>query len=345
MEKILIASMRPSEGKTDIIIGLAGALKKSFGYIKPFGERVLYRKKRLLDYDSALITNIFGLEENPEDMSLGFDHSKLRFMYTEDKIKEKLMEMVDNICSDKEILFIEGGKDLTYGSSVKLDPISVAKYIGAKLVLVVSGDNDTIIDNLSFLKSYISLKEVSIYGLIINKVQDVEDFKMTHLNQIEEMGMKILGVIPFERDLTYPSVDYVADTLFAKVLAGEKGMDKLVKNIFVGAMSANTAVQNPLFGKEGKLIITSGDRTDMIIAAIESDTAAVVLTNNVLPPSQVITMAEERNIPLLLVSTDTFRTAKQIDDMERLITFKEEGKIDLLGRLVEENVDLEGLLN
>jgi hypothetical protein len=124
MDKVIIGSMRKSAGKTSIIVGIAGALKKKMAYLKPFGERLLYRKKRLWDYDSALITHIFGLQEDPVDMSIGFDHSKLRYMYDEKGIQQKLRETMAHIGNDKEILFIEGGKDLTYGVSIYLDTLS-----------------------------------------------------------------------------------------------------------------------------------------------------------------------------------------------------------------------------
>ena len=64
MEKLVIASMRQSAGKTSVIVGIAAALNQKIAYIKPFGERMLYRKKRLWDYDSALIANLFGLKED-----------------------------------------------------------------------------------------------------------------------------------------------------------------------------------------------------------------------------------------------------------------------------------------
>ena len=68
----------------------AKPLGNKFGYLKPFGDRLIYRKKRLWDYDSALITNIFGLEQSSEDMTIGFEHSKLRYMYDEARTKNKL---------------------------------------------------------------------------------------------------------------------------------------------------------------------------------------------------------------------------------------------------------------
>ena len=96
MRRLVFASMREGAGKTSVIVGLGKAAGRPFGYMKPFGDRLLYRKKRLWDYDSALVANIFDLKESPEDISLGFDHSKLRFMYDEETTKKKLQELVAN---------------------------------------------------------------------------------------------------------------------------------------------------------------------------------------------------------------------------------------------------------
>ena len=93
MDTFVVTSLRPSAGKTSIIIGITKVLNRKIGYIKPFGERFLYRKKRMWDYDAALITNIFGLDENPEDMSIGFHHAKLIYMLDEATTGEKLREL------------------------------------------------------------------------------------------------------------------------------------------------------------------------------------------------------------------------------------------------------------
>jgi len=344
MKKIVIASLDPSAGKTNIIVGLAKAAKCNFGYMKPFGERVLYKKKRLLDYDSALLTNIFGLKDSPEDMSIGFDHSKLRYMYTEGTLGQRVKEMEEIIGKDKDVLFIEGGKGLSYGASVHLDPLNLSKMTGARLILIVGGDDDTIMDSIDFIRKYIRMEGVDFAGVIINKVKDISDFKEAYMDKIKEMKVPVLGIIPFERELAYISVESIAETLFAKVLAGEEGMLNQAKEIFVGAQSAESAMKNPLFSKPDKLIITSGDRSDMILAALESDTAGIVLTNNILPSSNLINMAKVKRIPLMLVSLDTFRAAKQIDDMERLLTYNERSKVELLGKLISENVDIKALL-
>jgi len=344
MEKIVIASTHQGSGKTSLIVGMARTSGKSFGYIKPFGDRLLYRKKRLWDYDSALIASIFGTDNDPEQMSIGFDHSKLRYMYDAEGIKDKLAEIVEEAGSGKDVVFLECGKNMTQAVSIHLDPISVAKSVGGRLVVVVSGSEDSIMDDITYLKRYTQMEDVNFHGVILNKLQSMEDFRETYLPAIEEMGVKVLGMVPDNQNLTYPSLDYISDVLFAKVLAGEEGLGNKVKHIFVGAQSADAALRNPLFKKEDKLIITSGDRSDMILAALESETSGIVLANNILPPHNIISKASEKKIPLLLVPSDTFKAAKQVDDMECLISKRNQDKIELVSDLVKEHVDLKALL-
>lgn len=344
MNELVIASTRESAGKTSFIVGLMQALNKNAGYMKPFGDRLLYRKKRLWDYDSALIANIFGLKEDPENITLAFEHSKIRYMYDREKTEGKVLEMASNVSENKDMVVVEGGKDLSYGISVHLDAVSVAEYLEAGLLLVLCGDDDRIIDDITFVKKYVAMKDIDFKGVVITKVQDVKDFKDTYVNTITDMDVSVLGVVPYKEELTYVSVGYLAEFLFAKVLAGDDGLTKLAKNIFVGALSANAALRNPLFKKEDKLIITGGDRVDMILAALDSDTAGVILTNNVVPPTSTIPKAMEQNIPLLLVSSDTYQTAKQIDDLEPLLTKDDTEKIELLKNLVSEYVDIDTIM-
>jgi BioD-like phosphotransacetylase family protein len=344
MEKVVIASMRKGAGKTSTIVGIAGALNRKMAYVKPFGDRTLYRKKRLWDYDSALISSLFGLKEDPVDMSIGFDHSKLRYMYDEEGTKQRLLEIIGSIDSDKEILFIEGGRDLTYGISVHLDTLSLVKYTGSKLFLVVSGEEDAIIDDLLFLKRHVDLAGVKLAGVIINKVQHLDEFQSTHLPAIEKEGIRVVGVIPFQNELTYFSVYSLSERLFAKVITGEGGLKRVVKNIIIGAWSANVFLQNPLFKKENKLVITGGDRTDMILASLESDTSGIILTNNILPPSNIISKASERNIPLLMVFADTYQTARQIENLEPLLTKDDAEKVDLLKQLAQKHLNLNEIM-
>ena len=344
MDKFVVTSLRQGAGKTSIIIGITKALNRKIGYIKPFGERFLYRKKRLWDYDAALITNIFGLDENPEDMSIGFHHSKLLYMLDEETTREKLRELLASVGEGKDIFFAECGKDLTYGASVHLDALSLVRELKAQLIVVAGGDEDTILDDIIFFKKYIQLKDVRCKGIIINKVANIDDFRDTRLPRIKQYGVDILGIIPYYKELPYFSVSYLADRLFAKIITGEENLNRTVKSIFIGSMSAGAALQNPLFEEESKVVITSGDRSDMIVAALGSNASAVILTNNILPPPNLISKATQMNIPLLLVSADTYEIAKQIEGMESLPTKDDLGKIALIEQMVSTHVNLQALI-
>jgi uncharacterized protein len=340
MHRLIIASLRKSAGKTSIIVGLGRASGKSIGYLKPFGDRLLYRKKRLWDYDAALVANVFKLDDNPEEMSIGFDHSKLRFMYNEESTRAKLLEMIAEHANERELLFIEAGREIGYGVSVHLDAVALARHTGARLIFVLSGDEGVLLDDATFIRRHLNIEGVRLGGLILNRVPDIEDFKTTYLGMLQANGLPVLGMLPQVPELTRLSLAFLAECLFAKVIAGEAGLQRDVRQIFVGAMSTDAAMRNPHFTKPDKIVITSGDRSDMILAALEGGTAAIVLTNNILPPANLISLAGEKQTPLLLVSMDTYETAKQIEAIEPLLTQADTAKIALLEKLVREHIDI-----
>jgi hypothetical protein len=341
MYRLVVTSMHPNAGKTSIIIGLAKALHKKIGYIKPFGDRLFYRKKRLWDYDSALINDIFSLGEDPAEMSIGFDHSRLLYIFDKETITQKVRELQESTGKDSDILFVEGGKELSYGVSVYLDALSIAKSLSAELMIVVSGKDDTIIDDIVFLKNHINLGGVNFKGVIINKVPNLEDFVNIHLPKIKLLNINVLGIIPYYEELPRFTVNFLADRLFAKIITGESFLNRPVKSIIIGSMSASAAIKSPVFHEEKKVVITSGDRHDMIAAALEGDTAAVILTCNIEPTPELISKASELKIPLLLVSTDTYQIAKQIDFMEPLLQKDDTDKILLLEQMIKKHVNLQ----
>jgi BioD-like phosphotransacetylase family protein len=340
MDKFVITSMRPSAGKTSLIIGLARALNNKIGYMKPFGARFIYKKKRLWDYDAALMAHIFHLDEAPEDMSIGFHHAKLFYSLDEEATTAKILETLDHVGKNKDSLFVEAGKDIYFGTSVYLDAISVAKRLKGKLLVMVSGDEDTIIDDIGFLTKYIRMDGLSFMGIVVNKVVNISDFNDIYLPRIRKMDVPVLGIIPVIPELTYVSAGYLADRMFAKVLAGDSGLNRQVRNIVVGSMGAESAMKSPLFQDHHQVVIISGDRSDLILTSLESQVAAVILSNNIVPSSIIISKAANIGIPLLLVSTDTHETAKRIDGIEPLPTKEDTGKINLIEKMVRDHIDL-----
>jgi uncharacterized protein len=344
VKSLIVASTREGAGKTSLLVGLASVLDRRFGYIKPLGDRFLYRKKRLWDYDAALFARLLRLEQEPESMSIGFDHSKLRFMYDRASMFDELRRALETIGEGRDGVLLESGKDLSYGASVCLDPLTISQETGHPVIIVVSGAEDEIADDVAFVQRFVSGEEANISGIIVNKVIHLEDFKEVHLPEIAELGVEVLGVIPYDRDLTTMTVSLVADRLFARVVAGEEGLGNVVRNVAVGAMSVAAAMAEERMRAPEKLVITSGDRSDMILAAIDAGgTSAVVLTNNILPPAQVMSKASEKRIPLLLVPGDTYSVAMQVDRIEPLLSADEPKKAARIRELVLEHVDTQAV--
>jgi len=353
MKKIVVSSMRSNAGKTSIIAGIISLMKdKKFAYAKPLGDRLIYRKKRSWDYDASLMVNLLErkgeMESHLEKITLGFDQSRLKYMYDDEGIKKALSEIVTDIGGANDVLFIEGGNDLASGAYLNLDPVSIAKHIDGILLIVLSGESDCVLDDIKFIEKYIKIKDIRFGGVIINKIKDLEDFENSCAPDIKKMGIDIIGVIPYMAPLTYFTLDFLAEKLLARVIAGENNLKNVVNNIIIGKPVG--ADKHPLSAKPGlreenQLVITGGDKSDMIVAALERDTAGIIITNDIVPHQNIISRANERGIPILLVSMDTFKTAKTIDDMEALLRKDDTGKIQLLSQLIEKHTRLKDLMN
>ncbi len=352
MNKIVVSSMRSNAGKTSIIAGIISLMKdKKFAYAKPLGDRLIYRKKRSWDYDANLMVNLLErkgeLESHLEKITLGFDHSRLKYMYDQEGIERALSDIVTDIGGANDVLFIEGGNDLASGAYLNLDPVSIAKYIDGILLIVLSGENDCVLDDIKFIEKYIKIKDIHFGGVIINKIKDLGDFENSCAPEIKKMGIDIIGVIPYRAPLTYFTLDFLAEKLLARVIAGEDHLKNVVKNIIIGKpvdVDKHPLSVKPGLREEHELIITGGDKSDMIVAALERNIAGIIITNDIVPHQNIISRANERGIPILLVGTDTFKTAKTIDDMDALLRKDDTEKIALLSQLMEKHTRLKDFL-
>ncbi len=344
MKKIIISSLERDAGKTGVLLGIAANCTKPFSYIKPFGDHLVYHEKKIWDPDAHLMKTVFDLEGTVEEMSLGFDHSKLRFKYDEAGIRQVVREMAHRYSAGKSVLFVEAGRDLARGYSVHLDAVSLTQTLDGDLILVASGNHDRILDDVLYFHRHGCNEDFRLAGIILNKVKDADLFRENGLKELESSGVNVLGIIPFDPRLTHPTVRMISETLSAKVLSAEDSLNMEVHDIFVGAMSADAVLRLEKFKRRQKLIITSGDRSDMILAAINADCVGIVLTNNILPPPNIIARASEKKVPLMLVQSDTFQIAKKIDLMTPLTSPEDTDRIGILQELAYRYIDLNRIL-
>jgi BioD-like phosphotransacetylase family protein len=64
----------------------------------------------------------------------------------------------------------------------------------------------------------------------------------------------------------------------------------------------------------------------------------------VYPSPLVVSKAEKLNVPIMLVSTDTFSASKSFENLTAKIEAKDQEKISILQTLVKEHIDLSAVL-
>jgi BioD-like phosphotransacetylase family protein len=92
-----------------------------------------------------------------------------------------------------------------------------------------------------------------------------------------------------------------------------------------------------------KAVVTGGDRSDLILAAMETDTELLILTGTKYPESKVLLKARKNNIPILLVPYDTHTVIQQLDSITWLTPPDNQTKIDEAKKLIKKFVNIEEL--
>jgi BioD-like phosphotransacetylase family protein len=191
---------------------------------------------------------------------------------------------------------------------------------------------------------------VEVIGVIINKVigskiDSVTDFAR---RGFKRKGLDLLGVLPHQQILSNPTLDLIREELHAELLSQPETMNSLVDDVVVGAMGAQNAIS---YFKKGVLLITPGDREDIILAACtgidahsEEKMAGIVLTGNLRPNASVLKVIRAMPIPVLLTVEDSYRVASKVHDLTVKTRPSDAGKISLIRDLIAKNVDLEKIL-
>jgi BioD-like phosphotransacetylase family protein len=103
--------------------------------------------------------------------------------------------------------------------------------------------------------------------------------------------------------------------------------------------------------RRGVLLITPGDREDMLLAACTSLDAraeermvGIVLTGNLRPSASVLQVIREMPIPVLLAAQDSYEVASKVHDVTVKTRPSDAEKISLIRDLIARNVDIQAIL-
>src|SRR2546423_6241698 len=355
--RVFIAATRQNEGKTTASLGLIAALQQQFprvGYIKPVGQRFVQIEEQNIDEDTVLMDSVYQMNCPLVDMSPiavepDFTRKYLQSSNNEALVK-KIQKAFDRVAWEKDFVLCEGSGHAGVGSVFDLSNAQVARILGAKVIIVTQGGIGRPIDEVSLNQALFEREGVEIIGVIINKVLGTKVDYITEFatRGFKRKGLDLLGVIPHQQILSSPTVDLIREELRAELLSAPARLDNLVEDVIVGAMGAQNAMA---YFKRGVLLITPGDREDIILTActgLDAETdqrmAGIVLTGNLRPSAEVLKIIRALPIPVLFTDEDSYRVASKVHDLTVKTRPSDAGKISLIRDLIARNVDLDKIL-
>jgi len=354
-KSVFIASSEPYSGKSVIVLGLVNMLlgkTKKLGYFKPIINDIPEGKK---DNHIHTVTEYFGLTTNYED-SFAFTRSAALQMMQ----NRSLGEMIDIIISKYKKLeeaydftIIEGSDFVGEGIAFEFQSnISIAKNLSAPAIIVISAENKTtaqaVTTALTVCNNY-QASEVEVLAIVMNRVhaEQAEDMKRLLALQLPEN--MIIAVIPFEKSLNSPTMHEMIEHLEGKLLFGGDQLDNQVDHFVTGAMQVPNFLN---YLKENVLIVTPGDRGDIIISALLANystaypkISGIVLSAGFEPEQSIMRLIQgsPSTIPVISVGTGTFETTAKIGAIKSRMTPGNKVKIKLAVDAFEKYVDVKAL--
>lgn len=360
-KRIFIAATRMNDGKTTTSLALFAALRNftpEVGFIKPVGQRFVEVEGHQIDEDSVLLDKIFDVKVPIKAMSPIAIHPTFTREFLDDPsrnhavIVDRMCRAFDRAAFEKEFIIIEGTGHAGVGSVFNLSNADVAKRLKAKVIIVARGGIGRPVDEIAMNKALFAQAGVDVIGAIINKVEPDKMEMIQKYGQLalERMGIPLLGCIPVEKKLTVPKLNQVVEEVNGRWLNGrEYGTSERVDKVIVGAMAAKGLVD---LLERGSLIITPGDREDILLGAIAAEGIAgekvvsgIILTRNVLPHPKLMEMISKTKIPVIICQKDSYEVASKINKMTVKTQASDTDKIPIIKNLITENIDLDVIQN
>ncbi|MEJ6980357.1 phosphate acetyltransferase [Pedobacter sp. P351] len=352
---IFIASAEPFSGKSIIALGLVNMLlgkAQKIGYFKPIINHDPNEKK---DVHIQTIIEHFGLPINFEDAYAFTRQQAMGHLESESQ-----GEMIDTIISkfkkleeNYDFTILEGSDFEGEGAAFEFESnIKIAKNLNAPVILVVSGEKKTtaqvVNDVLNLLRNFLA-REVQVLAIVANKIdpEQVDDVRLILGSQLPEDT--ILAVIPADKGLQNPTIKDIYQHLGGKLLFGEEYLSNQVDNFVTGAMHVPNFLNHI---KENVLIVTPGDRGDIIIGSLQANlstsypkVAGIVLTAGSEPEEPIVRLINglQNVVPIISVQTGTFQTITEIASVKPRITTENVKKIQLAIDTFNKYVDVQSL--
>ncbi len=351
---IYLTTTEPYSGKSIIALGLMNLLAsktEKIAYFKP----VISREGTQTDRHLEMIAKHFNLKLPYENMFVFRRSEVIRQINSgnEAYIIDTVIDRFKKLQEHHDFVVVEGTDFMGGSLNIEFDGnISIAKNLGIPAAVIVKGEGksvEEIVDSaVSTTKSFTD-EGVQVLTVIANKIDPEKEKEIREqLTHALPVGI-IVTSIPVHDELGNPSMKDIHETVGGKVLFGEHLLSNPVDTSIVGAMQLHNCLTRL---SKNTLIVTPGDRGDLIIGALQANIsrnyqkiAGIILTGGLVPEPTILKLIEglDTVVPILQVNSGTFKTVNLVATTQSRITPENKDKIALAISLFDKHVDVKTL--
>jgi BioD-like phosphotransacetylase family protein len=354
MTENIVISGDTLTGKTMVAIALAAKLREknlSVGYFKPAGTKSYEysTSDQDIDEDAAIMKELLGMKQQlscicPIVRTKSSYDELVRIGHT--KLMKKIKDCYSEISEGLDYMIIEGTKASWHLMHVDLSTPQIAKEFKASVICLVNFPDITAIDDILLQIKLFNQEGIENVKIVLNMVPPM--LKKTVSEDIapflKEKGIDLVGVIYLHRELFSPTVREIYRALGGEMITGANKMDLLIEKFLVGSMAPENALK--WFRRtRDKAVITSGDRSDICLAALETDTNLLILTGGMGPDIGTVARARELGVPIMMTAHDTYTTGHIIDGLIGTVTADNKEKLAIVEKIVGDSLDLNVILD
>ncbi len=353
--KLYVAGTEPRSGKSAIILGLMELLTrniKKVAFFKPLIDVDQSRNEQ--DNTINLIKRHFHLCPDYDEMFAYTvtEASQLLAMGKKAELQDGIMAQYNNLAEKSDFILCEGiemeGAQASFDFDLNVD---ISNNLGCPLMLVASAKNKTVEELIRSIKVYsesLAERSCDLVATIVNRMDPSFVEEMEERLAQENIGGKrqLVYVVPNDENLGNPSMGEVVRLLKAEILYGEENLTRHVRSFTIAAMQLRNLLGRIEYGT---LIITPGDRSDVILACLaagESTTMPVIsgilLTGGLVPeePVQKVIEGFKQTVAIISVHENTYQAAILVENIHAAITPDNTRKITQALAVFERHINM-----
>ncbi len=354
-KNLYIAAMEPRSGKSVIALGLMELLSRrvrNVGFFRP-----VIPSRDQPDKELNLIRTRYNLSHPYEDL-YAHTHEEARSMTAGGQYEPLLKSIVDRykkLESHCDFVLCEGTDFTGVSSAFEFEfNADVANNLGCPVLATISGRGkspDRVTAAVLGAREVFRAQGCTLLATIVNRVnpEDVAAIEQTYTDKTKEEAP--VYILPENEILGRPTVGEIARTLDGAIIRGAPdALRREVLDFKIAAMRLPNFLDHI---SEGTLVITPGDRGDIILGSLVAgyaDTyptiAGLLLTGGLEPEPQIVKLIEglsESPAPIVSVETDTYTTAMNLNSVCAVLTPDNDRKIATALGVFETHVDLKEL--